>query len=188
MTPNPQTQDTQLVIPAELKPADGRFGCGPSKVRPEALPRLASEGAALMGTSHRQKPVKGLVGEIRAGLRELFSLPEGYEVVLGNGGATAFWDAASFRADRAPRSAPLFRRVLPEVRHRHKRCSLSRGPARRQGRAGQRAGRRAGRSGACRGGGRRSSRRDRVGSQRDLHRRDGAGAATRADARARRWC
>jgi phosphoserine aminotransferase len=96
MTPSPQAQDTRLVIPAELKPADGRFGCGPSKVRPEALRRLAGEGAALMGTSHRQQPVKGLVGEIRAGLRELFSLPEGYEVLLGNGGATAFWDAAAF--------------------------------------------------------------------------------------------
>jgi phosphoserine aminotransferase len=96
MTPNPQVQDTQLEIPAELKPADGRFGCGPSKVRPEALRHLASEGAALMGTSHRQKPVKGLVGEVRSGLAELFSLPDGYEVALGNGGATAFWDAASF--------------------------------------------------------------------------------------------
>ena len=85
-----------LAIPDELKPADGRFGCGPSKVRPEALRRLAGEGAALMGTSHRQKPVKGLVAEIRAGLRELFGLSEGYEVALGNGGATAFWDAASF--------------------------------------------------------------------------------------------
>ena len=96
MTPNPQAQDTQLKIPAALKPADGRFGCGPSKVRPEALQRLATDGAALMGTSHRQKPVKGLVGEVRSGLAELFSLPEGYEVALGNGGATAFWDAASF--------------------------------------------------------------------------------------------
>jgi phosphoserine aminotransferase len=96
MTPNPQAQDTRLEIPEQLKPADGRFGCGPSKVRPAALRALASEGAALMGTSHRQKPVKGLVAEIRAGLRELFSAPEGYEVVLGNGGATAFWDAASF--------------------------------------------------------------------------------------------
>jgi phosphoserine aminotransferase len=95
MTPS-QAQDTQIVIPGQLKPADGRFGCGPSKVRPEALGRLAGEGAALMGTSHRQKPVKNLVAEIRAGLRELFSLPEGYEVALGNGGATAFWDAASF--------------------------------------------------------------------------------------------
>ncbi|MFZ2114884.1 MAG: phosphoserine transaminase [Solirubrobacteraceae bacterium] len=96
MTASPQEQQSQLVIPAALKPADGRFGCGPSKVRPEALQHLASQGAALMGTSHRQKPVKGLVGEVRSGLAELFSLPAGYEVALGNGGATAFWDAASF--------------------------------------------------------------------------------------------
>jgi phosphoserine aminotransferase len=88
--------EQKLTIPVELEPADGRFGCGPSKVRPEALARLAGEGAALMGTSHRQAPVKALVGEIRAGLRELFSLPDGYEVALGNGGATAFWDAAAF--------------------------------------------------------------------------------------------
>jgi phosphoserine aminotransferase len=87
--------EQQLTIPTELKPADGRFGCGPSKVRPQALAHLAGEGAALMGTSHRQAPVKGLVGEIRAGLRELFALPDGYEVALGNGGATAFWDAAA---------------------------------------------------------------------------------------------
>ncbi|GGM74878.1 phosphoserine aminotransferase [Longimycelium tulufanense] len=92
-----QTADaTTLQIPADLRPADGRFGCGPSKVRPEQLARLAGEGAALMGTSHRQQPVKSLVGRVRAGLRELFSLPEGYEVVLGNGGTTAFWDAAAF--------------------------------------------------------------------------------------------
>ena len=96
MTTSPQAQDAQLVIPEQLKPSDGRFGCGPSKVRPAALRRLADEGAALMGTSHRQRPVKGLVAEIRAGLSELFSLPDGYQVVLGNGGATAFWDAASF--------------------------------------------------------------------------------------------
>jgi phosphoserine aminotransferase len=89
-------QSTLLAIPDELKPADGRFGCGPSKVRSQALARLAGEGAALMGTSHRQQPVKALVGEIRAGLRELFRAPDGYEVVLGNGGATAFWDAAAF--------------------------------------------------------------------------------------------
>jgi phosphoserine aminotransferase len=96
MTPSPSTAaETQLVIPDELKPADGRFGCGPSKVRPAALAALADEGAKLMGTSHRQKPVKGLVGEIRAGLRELFSAPDGYEVAIGNGGATAFWDAAA---------------------------------------------------------------------------------------------
>ena len=95
MTTSPLTEN-ELLIPDELKPADGRFGCGPSKVRPEALAALAADGAAVMGTSHRQKPVKALVGRIRGGLSELFSLPEGYEVALGNGGATAFWDAAAF--------------------------------------------------------------------------------------------
>jgi phosphoserine aminotransferase len=85
-----------IVIPADIKPADGRFGCGPSKVRPEQLSALASTGAALMGTSHRQKPVKTLVRRVREGLTALFSLPDGYEVVLGNGGTTAFWDIASF--------------------------------------------------------------------------------------------
>src|SRR5436305_925076 len=84
-----------LQIPAELKPGDGRFGSGPSRLRPEALDRLAAAGAAAMGTSHRQKPVKELVGQVRAGLRELLSLPDRYEVVLGNGGTTAFWDAAT---------------------------------------------------------------------------------------------
>jgi phosphoserine aminotransferase len=96
MTPSPLTAETQLVIPDELRPADGRFGCGPSKVPLPALARLTSEGGAVMGTSHRQKPVKALVGEVRAGLKELFAAPEGYEVILGNGGATAFWDAAAF--------------------------------------------------------------------------------------------
>ncbi|MGH3614482.1 MAG: phosphoserine transaminase [Pseudonocardia sp.] len=85
-----------LQIPVELKPADGRFGCGPSKVRPEQLAALAGSAAAVMGTSHRQKPVRSLVGRVRSGLAELFSLPDGYEVVLGNGGSTAFWDAAAF--------------------------------------------------------------------------------------------
>jgi phosphoserine aminotransferase len=85
-----------IVIPAALRPADGRFGSGPSKVRGEALARLAGDGASVMGTSHRQAPVEALVGRVRAGLRELFSLPEGYEVALGNGGATAFWDIAAF--------------------------------------------------------------------------------------------
>ncbi len=96
MTPGSTSQQTQVTIPEQIKPADGRFGCGPSKVRPKALARLADEGAEVMGTSHRQAPVKGLVAEIRAGLRELFAAPEGYEVALGNGGATAFWDAAAF--------------------------------------------------------------------------------------------
>jgi len=85
---------TSVQIPAELKPADGRFGCGPSKVRPEALATLA-ERADLMGTSHRQAPVRELVGRVRAGVAELLSLPDGYEVALGNGGTTAFWDAAA---------------------------------------------------------------------------------------------
>jgi phosphoserine aminotransferase len=96
MTPTPLTDQQQLVIPEELRPRDGRFGSGPSKVRPDALSNLASDGRALMGTSHRQKPVKALVAEIRAGLLELFAAPDGYEVVLGNGGTTAFWDAAAF--------------------------------------------------------------------------------------------
>jgi phosphoserine aminotransferase len=88
------TVSTSTQIPAALKPADGRFGCGPSKVRPEALAKLA-ESAAVMGTSHRQKPVKDLVGRVRSGIGELFDLPDGYEVALGNGGTTAFWDAAA---------------------------------------------------------------------------------------------
>jgi phosphoserine aminotransferase len=96
MTPSTPTAETQLTLPDELKPSDGRFGCGPSKVRPEALAGLVGDGGAVMGTSHRQKPVKALVGEIRNGLRELFAAPEGYQVALGNGGATAFWDAAAF--------------------------------------------------------------------------------------------
>ena len=83
-------------IPADLKPADGRFGCGPSKVRPEQLAALAESGSTYMGTSHRQKPVKSLVGRVREGLAQLFSLPDGYEVLLSNGGTTAFWDAAAF--------------------------------------------------------------------------------------------
>jgi phosphoserine aminotransferase len=86
---------TVVQIPVEIKPADGRFGSGPSRVRPEQLEHLAGAGAALMGTSHRQKPVKQLVGRIRSGLGGLFALPEGYEVALGNGGTTAFWDAAA---------------------------------------------------------------------------------------------
>ncbi len=85
-----------IVIPEDLKPGDGRFGCGPSKVRPEALQALAATGAGLMGTSHRQAGVKGQVRRVREGLADLLRLPEGYEIVLGNGGSTAFWDAAAF--------------------------------------------------------------------------------------------
>jgi phosphoserine aminotransferase len=85
-----------ITIPAALLPSDGRFGCGPSKVRPEAMAALAEAGRSWMGTSHRQAPVKSVVGSVRAGLRELFGLPAGWEVVLGNGGSTAFWDVATF--------------------------------------------------------------------------------------------
>ncbi|MGW9630724.1 phosphoserine transaminase [Agromyces sp. NPDC055520] len=85
-----------IVIPSDLLPADGRFGCGPSKVRPEQLAHLAALGPSVLGTSHRQAPVKQLVGRVRSGLADLFDLPDGYEVVLGNGGSTAFWDAAAF--------------------------------------------------------------------------------------------
>ncbi len=84
---------TPTEIPAQLRPADGRFGCGPSKVRPEGLAALAESD--LMGTSHRQAPVRELVAGVQEGLADLFSMPDGYEVVLGNGGTTAFWEAAA---------------------------------------------------------------------------------------------
>lgn len=85
----------ELTIPADLLPADGRFGCGPSKVRPEQLDALV-RNAAIIGTSHRQAPVKDLVARVQRGLADLFDIPAGYEVVLGNGGSTAFWDAAAY--------------------------------------------------------------------------------------------
>lgn len=89
--------DTPTVrIPDDLVPNDGRFGCGPSKVRPEAVEALAQVSTTWMGTSHRQAPVKQVVASVRNGLTELFSAPDGYEVILGNGGTTAFWDALSF--------------------------------------------------------------------------------------------
>ena len=90
------TQPIDIRIPADLLPGDGRFGCGPSKVRPQAVASLVEVGSSWLGTSHRQAPVKAVVCRLRAALRQLFSLPDGYEVVLGNGGTTAFWDAASF--------------------------------------------------------------------------------------------
>ncbi len=85
----------RLIIPSDLLPADGRFGSGPSKVRPAQVQAVATAGAGLLGTSHRQAPVRSLVRRIRAGMRELFALPDGFEVVLGNGGATTFWDVAT---------------------------------------------------------------------------------------------
>lgn len=84
------------MIPQDLLPLDGRFGCGPSKVRPEQLAHLAAAGTTVLGTSHRQAPVKQLVKRVQEGLGELFRLPDGYEVVMGNGGSTAFWDAAAY--------------------------------------------------------------------------------------------
>ena len=96
MRENGGVTDAAITIPSDLLPTDGRFGSGPSKVRPEQVEFLASLGSTVLGTSHRQAPVKNLVKSVRSGLADLFSIPEGYEVVLGNGGATAFWDIAAF--------------------------------------------------------------------------------------------
>jgi phosphoserine aminotransferase len=97
MTPATDTPKAPpLIIPDGLRPSDGRFGSGPSRIRAAQLARLAGDGAALLGTSHRQAPVRGLVGRVRSGLREFFSLPDDYVVALGNGGASAFWDIAAF--------------------------------------------------------------------------------------------
>ncbi len=85
---------TDLQIPTALRPRDGRFGSGPAKIRPESVAALARSGSRLLGTSHRQAPVRALVASVRAGLAELFDLPDGYEVVLGNGGSSLFWDLA----------------------------------------------------------------------------------------------
>ena len=87
---------SDIQIPANLKPRDGRFGCGPSKIPQEAIEALISSNSLLLGTSHRQAPVKNIVKEVRAGLAQLFTIPEGYEVIVGNGGSTAFWDIATF--------------------------------------------------------------------------------------------
>ena len=90
------TNSSEIVIPADLLPVDGRFGAGPSKVRPEQIQALVEKSVSVMGTSHRQKPVKNEVAALRAGLAEMFTLPAGYEVVIGNGGTTAFWEVATF--------------------------------------------------------------------------------------------
>jgi phosphoserine aminotransferase len=89
-------QKSTPILPDELRPADGRFGSGPSKVRQEAVAALAAAAPGFLGTSHRQGPVREVVGRIRAGLAELLDLPAGYEVALGNGGSTLFWDLATF--------------------------------------------------------------------------------------------
>ena len=87
---------SSIIIPSDLLPSDGRFGCGPSKVRAGQVLALAKANSNLLGTSHRQAPVKHLVGSVREGLHELFGLRKGWEIMLGNGGATTFWDAATF--------------------------------------------------------------------------------------------
>ena len=167
-----------ITLPDSLKPADGRFGAGPSKVRVEALDALAATGTSLLGTSHRQAPVKDLVGRVRDGVAELFSLPDGYEVVLGNGGATAFWDIATFGLIRE-RSQHLsfgefsakFATAAQRRRSSATRRSIESDPGTRP---------------EPRGRGRR--RRLRLGPQRDLDRRDGAGAAGRRAPTTTRWC
>ena len=90
------TDPRSISIPASLRPVDGRFGCGPSKVRPAQIDALSAAATNILGTSHRQAPVKNLVGSVRTGLCELFGLPDGWEIVLGNGGSTVFWDIATF--------------------------------------------------------------------------------------------
>src|SRR4051794_41552540 len=110
------TSATTPTIPEEPKPADGRFGAGPSKVRPEQLAHLA-DNAKVMGTSHRQKPVKDLVGRVRGGLRDLFSLPDGYEIALGNGGAAPLWGAAALRPVRRRRPHAGLRACSPHFAH-----------------------------------------------------------------------
>ena len=87
---------TKITIPDELLPADGRFGSAPARIRPAQIEALNEAASTVLGTSHRKAPVKNLVGRIRSGLTDLFNLPEGYEVVLGNGGSTVFWDVAAF--------------------------------------------------------------------------------------------
>ena len=92
----PETELPEITIPTDMRPTDGRFGSGPSKVRADSVRSLLDAAHGPLGTSHRQRPVKSLVGRLRSGLGELFSLPDGYEVVLGNGGTTAFWDIATY--------------------------------------------------------------------------------------------
>jgi len=124
-----------IALPAQLLPRDGRFGSGPSKVPASLLNSFAERGGAVMGTSHRQLPVTSLVGRIRDGLATLFDLPEGYEVVLGNGGSTAFWDAAAFGLNPAASPAFDLRRVLGQVRRGDPRGTLLERAGRPSGRA-----------------------------------------------------
>ena len=158
---------TDIVIPEDLKPADGRFGAGPSKVPAGALEALAATGTSLMGTSHRQAPVRALVGRVIEGLTGLFSLPDGYQVVLGNGGATAFWDVATFGLIREKSQhltfgefSSKFAKAVQEAPFLAEPSVIACDPGSLPD-AGHRGGRR----------------RLRVGAQRDLDGGDGAGAA-----------
>ena len=155
-------------IPNDLRPADGRFGCGPSKVRPEALARLA-EQAGVMGTSHRQKPVKDLVGRVRTGLIELFGAPEGYEVALGNGGTTAFWDAAAAGLVRERSLHLTYGEFTSKFAKAVAGAPFLAEPILVEARARRRSGAR----------GRPRRRRALLGAQRDVDRRDGRGPAPR---------
>jgi predicted phosphoserine aminotransferase len=154
---------TTLTIPRELLPGDGRFGCGPAKVRPDAVTALTATGSTLLGTSHRQAPVKNLVGAIREGLSELFRLPDGYEVVLGNGGSTLFWDLAVFSLVERRSAHATFGEFSAKFA-----AAAAAPTSRRRAWSG-----RARVGGAARGGRRR--RRVRLGPQRDLHRCAGPG-------------
>ena len=154
---------TDLVIPDHLKPADGRFGAGPSKIPAGALDALAATGTSLMGTSHRQAPVRNLVGRVREGLSSLFDLPEGYEVVLGNGGATAFWDIATFGLIREKSQHLSFGEFSSKFAKAAAEAPFLADPTVHQERA------RLAPGAAGRGG----RRRLRVGAQRDLDRGDG---------------
>ena len=168
-----------LTIPADLKPADGRFGAGPSKIQTSHLDALAATGSTLMGTSHRQAPVRQVVGRVRDGLAAFFSMPADYEVVLGNGGATAFWDVATFGLIREKSQHLSFGEFSAKFASAAKAAPWLADPSVIASDPGSRP--------VAVGRGRR--RRLRLGAQRDLDRGDGAGRAPgRYDGRARRWC
>ena len=168
---------TSLRIPADLLPGDGRFGSGPAKIRPESVQHLAANGTALLGTSHRQAPVKDLVGAVRSGLSELFGLPDGYEVVLGNGGSTLFWDVAVFSLITRHSAHARFGEFSAKFA-----AAVAAAPHLERTERGQR---RARLGRAARGRARR--RRLRLGPQRDLHRRDRPGPADRRRRPGARW-
>ena len=159
-------------IPADLLPSDGRFGSGPAKIRPEAVQALAADGAGLLGTSHRQPPVRNLVGDVRDGLAELFAIPAGYEVVLGNGGSTFFWDVATFSLIERRSAHASFGEFSAKFAAAAAAAPHLDEPQR--GHGGGRLGRAARR--------RRRRRRLRLGAQRDLDRRHRPGRSGSRDA------